>query len=387
MNRRTFLHAPFGVSITLGAAAGLCKGQKAGDTSGAARDLLCQALELLWEHSTPEQVETALSRLRICLDEDANFGDAHYYRARCLERLGRQPALRKSELEAASRYGSEALRDAREPFKLAVPRIHVSDLATVGQKWALVVGISKFQPKGGADPLRFAANDAEAFAGLLADPKIGRFQDDRVFRLINDQATTPAIKARLNTIATKAKPEDIVVVYISTHGSSRTDDLRQVSYLYTYDSNVTSRDQVFGTALPMVEVSGIISTRCVAQRTVVLFDTCHSGAGLAAQSLSKADFDRLRAGAGRYIVSSCGDQERSYEEGGHGFFTASLIDALSERRGCIRMKDLFERVRKNVGDRARRLNKDQHPIMAKSDDAAEILLGAGSGDKSDGCLA
>jgi hypothetical protein len=51
------------------------------------------------------------------------------------------------------------------------------------------------------------------------------------------------------------------------------------------------------------------------------------------------------------------------------------------------MKDLFERVRKNVGDRARRLNKDQHPIMAKSDDAAEILLGAGSGDKSDGCLA
>jgi hypothetical protein len=377
MNRRAF--------IALGAA-GLCRGQKGGDASGAARDLLYQALELLWEHSTRSQVESALSRLRTCLDENASFGDAHYYRARCLERLGLNPGMQKSELEAAVRYGSEAQRDARDPFKLAVPRIHVEDLTTVGQKWALVVGISKFQPQGGADPLRFAANDAEAFAGLLTDPKIGRFQEDHVLRLTNDKATAPAIKGRLNTIATKAKPEDIVLVYISTHGSSRTDDLRQVSYLYTYDTDVTSRDQVFGTALPMVEVSGIISTRCVAQRTIVLFDTCHSGAGLAAQSLSTADFDRLRAGAGRYIVSSCGDKERSYEEGGHGFFTASLIDALSERRGCVRMKDLFERVQKDVSDRARKLNKDQHPIMARSDNAAEILLGAGSGDKSEGCL-
>jgi len=49
--------------------------------------------------------------------------------------------------------------------------------------------------------------------------------------------------------------------------------------VFTYDTDVSSRDLVFGTVLAMVEVSGIISTRCVANRTVVIFDTCHSGDG------------------------------------------------------------------------------------------------------------
>ena len=53
-----------------------------------------------------------------------------------------------------------------------------------------------------------------------------------------------------------------------------------MSYLYTYDTDVSSRDLVFGTALTMVEVSGIISTRCVANRTVVIFDTSQSGAAI-----------------------------------------------------------------------------------------------------------
>jgi hypothetical protein len=376
MNRRGFLAL---------AAAGLCHGQRNGDTSGAARDLLYQALELLWEHSTPNQVETALTRLRLCLDENANFGDAHYYRARCLERLGRSPAMQKADLEAAARYQSEAQRSQRDPFRLSVPLLRAEGLGTVGEKWALVVGISRFQPRVGADQLRFAANDADAFAAALSNPATGRFAEDHVIRLLDGQATTSAIKARLNMIATRAKPEDIVVVYVSTHGSSRSDDLRQVSYLYTYDTDVTSRDQIFGTALAMVEISSIISTRCLAERTVVIFDTCHSGAGQNAQSLSGSDFDRLKAGAGRYILSSCGANERSYEEEGHGFFTAGLIDSLAASRGCIRMADLFEGVRKNVSARASKAGKDQHPIMARSDAAAEFALGAESGSKGEVC--
>jgi hypothetical protein len=376
MNRRSFL------ALT---AAGLCEGQRGGDTSGAARDLLYQALELLGEHATPAQVESALTRLRLCLDENANFGDAHYYRARCLERLGRNPAMQKADLEAAASYRSEAQRDQRDPFRLSAPVLRAGDLASVGQKWALVVGISRFQPKVGADQLRFAANDADAFAAALANAGTGRFAEDHVIRLLNDQATTSAIKARLNTIATKAKAEDIVVVYVSTHGSSRSDDLRQVSYLYTYDTDVTSRDQIFGTALAMVEISSIISTRCIAQRTVVIFDTCHSGAGQNAQSLSTSDFDRLKAGAGRYILSSCGANERSYEEDGHGFFTASLVDSLAASHGCSRMEDLFEGVRKNVSARAAKAGKDQHPIMARSDAAAEFEIGAEPGAKGELC--
>jgi uncharacterized caspase-like protein len=206
-----------------------------------------------------------------------------------------------------------------------------------------------------------------------------------VFELLNQAATTSAVKARLNAIATRAKPEDIVVVYVSTHGSSRADDLRQVSYLYTYDTDITSRDQIFGTALAMVEISGIVCTRCLAQRTVVIFDTCHSGAGASVQALSAAEIDRLREGAGRYVLSSCEPDQRSYENAGHGFFTASLIDHLRSQRGCVPMNELYARVKNDVASKARKLNKTQSPVMASSDRATEIMLGAAPGSDIKSC--
>jgi hypothetical protein len=370
------------------AAAGARVGaQSLGDSVGAARDLVYQALERLSANATPADVAAASRILRNALDQEPGFGDAHYYRYLCLRRLNQDTAMQRTHLDSAQRYESEALRDKRDPFVLAVPRIYES-LPTIGQKWALLIGISQFQPGTGAERLQFAANDAQSLGRLLRDPAVGRFPPTQVFELTNAQATTAAIKARLNFIATRARPEDVVVVYISTHGSPRAQDLRNVSYLYTYDTDVTSRDQIFGTALPMVEVSGIISNRCVAQRTVAIFDTCHSGAGINTSALSPDDLNRLREGAGRYILSSCEPDQQSYEDAGNGVFTASLIEELRRRQGCIRLKDLFASVQKNVSSRVlQRFKRAQRPVMARSDNSAEIVLGAAVGGASEGCLA
>jgi hypothetical protein len=354
---------------------------------GAARDLLYQALELLSEKSTPAQVDRAIGYLKRSLDQYPGFGDAHYYRHLCLKKNNRDQAMQARALEAAIAYHSEALQEKRDPFTLAVPKIY-QDLGTVGQKWALVVGISRFQPETGADPLKCSAADASSFADLLRDPEIGRFPAKQVFCLTDEKATTAAIKARLNTIATKAKSEDIVLVYISTHGSSRSDDIKQVSYLLTYDTDTTSKDDIFGSALPMVEISGIVSTRCTAQRTVLIFDTCHSGAGAASQTLSGEDVDRLREGAGRYILSSCEADQRSYEDASHGYFTASLVELLRARKGCVRMGELFTNVQKQVSDRvSREAGKLQRPVMFRSENAAEIILGSAPGGTNEQCVA
>lgn len=361
--------------------------QALGDSAGAARDLVYQALERLSAQAAAADVTAASRLLRNALDQEPSFGDAHYYRHLCLKRLNQDAVMQRTHLEAAQRYESEALRDKRDPFVLAVPKIYES-LPTVGQKWALVVGISQFQPDVGAERLQFAANDARSFAALLRDTNVGRFPANQVFELTNAQATTSSIKARLNTIATRARPEDIVVVYISTHGSPRAEDLRNVSYLFTYDTDVTSRDQIFGTALAMVEISGIVSSRCVAQRTVVILDTCHSGSSISTTALSTEDLNRLREGAGRYIITSCEPDQKSYEDAGNGFFTASLVEQLQKRRGCIRLKDLFATVQSSVSARAmQRFKRPQRPVMASSENAAEIVLGAAVGGASEGCLA
>ena len=86
--------------------------------------------------------------------------------------------------------------------------------------------------------------------------------------------------------------------------------------------------------------------------------------------------------------SSCEPDQQSYEDAGNGFFTASLIEELRRRRGCVRLKDLFTSVQKNVGSRVmQRFKKPQRPLMASSENAAEIVLGTAVGGASESCLA
>lgn len=377
MTRRQF--------AALAAIALRARAQNSSDRKGAAKDLLYQALELLSASSSADQVRQAIDFLKRALDEYSGFGDAHYYRYLCLKRLN-QTAGQARALEAARLYESDALRERRDPFALAVPKIY-GNLAEIGEKWALVVGISEFQPDKGADPLGAAAHDATSFADLLRNPDAGRFASDKVFLLTDSAATTSGIKAKLNHIATYAKPEDIVVVYLATHGSSRDEDIRQVSYLLTYDTDVTSRDQIFGSALPMPEVSEIIRTRCLAQRTVAIFDTCHSGASFVGGTLSSNNVSQLKEGAGRYILGSCEATQKAYENNKHGYFTASLVNNLSASKGCVRMKDLFAKVQKDVSDQVRmHAHATQTPVMFTSDSASEVIIGAVRGGKNDQCV-
>ncbi len=383
MTRREFV--ALGAAGVASAVSGL-HGQTVSDRVGAAQDQVYQGLELLSSHSPPEQITRAVGFMNRALDQYPSLGDAHYYRSLCLKKIGQKPTQQVSDLRAAERYESEALRDKRDPFVLAVPKIY-DNLNEVGQKWALVVGISQFQPEHGPDNLAAADKDASALVATLRDANVGRFPEKNVFPLINADATTAAIKAKLNHIATKAKPEDIVLVYISTHGSSRTDDIKQVSYLYTYDTDVSSKDQIFGTALPMVDVAAIIRTRCTAQRTVVIFDTCHSGSAAGSDALSSEDMDRLRDGAGRYVLSSCEPNQSAYETGGHGCFTASFLRFFQDRQGCVRMSDLFTSVQKDVSSTVnQKFHQAQTPVMTRSEHAAEIILGAGVGGASEQCV-
>ena len=185
----------------------------------------------------------------------------------------------------------------------------------VGQKWALVVGISQFQPGIGAERLQSAAADAEAFAALLRDPNVGRFPAESGLPAHQRPGDDLSDQGAAQSHRHSAKPEDMVVVYISTHGSSRANDLRKVSYLYTYDTDVRSRDQIFGTALAMVEVSGIISNRCVAQRTVVIFDTCHSGSSRALTTETSIACARARAATSSARASRTRSHTRTQETG------------------------------------------------------------------------
>jgi uncharacterized caspase-like protein len=280
----------------------------------------------------------------------------------------------------------------------APPRAPVA-LGPVQQKWALVVGISRFSDRA-VPALNFTTADAGAFAGELKDPAIGRFAADHVHLLADDQATTRNIKEQLNWIARHAETNDLVVIYVATHGSPRElDSAGGASYIITYDTEIetggaSDEDALYATALPMVELANAVATRMKALRTVVVLDTCYSGGAVSSESKkmssgignvapSQVMLDRMSQGTGRIVLAASSSSEESLEspELRHGYFTYFLLQALRAGKGMTPLSQIYAQVAQQVEQKVKadglrdRQILDQHPVMSRSADDADFALG------------
>jgi uncharacterized caspase-like protein len=221
------------------------------------------------------------------------------------------------------------------------------------------------------------------------------------------QATTRNIREKLNWLARSAQPDDLVVIYIAAHGSSRDLDTSGVNYIITADTAITPKtganrdntsdtdkyvdhDALFATALPMVEVANTVAGRVQAQRVVVFLDTCFSGAAAGSggtknvstamnfKSISPQTLDRMSEGAGRVILAASQENQESLESAslGHGYFTYYVLQGLQQSKGMDSMGKLYLYVREQVSNRAQ---QQQIPVMAQSDEGDQIVLGVAVG--------
>ena len=102
-----------------------------------------------------------------------------------------------------------------------------------------MVGIGTFQDTS-IKGLEYTRQDAESFRNLLVDVHGGGFSKENVRLLTDGDATLEGIKESLNWLARSAAPEDLVVVYIASHGSSRDLDTAGANYILTHDTHVGS---------------------------------------------------------------------------------------------------------------------------------------------------
>lgn len=400
------------VLFLLGSAMGACSvawGED--DRCGAGKDLVVQALERVSPQSENGAFEDALQLLKHAVSECGELGDAWYYRSLVEQRLGHD-ALAKYAMEKAHFLGSEAMEEGLNPLVLSTPGRRglgveegtaeapvkvATRLGPVRQKWALVVGISRFGD-GGIPRLNYTTADANAFADELKDPGIGRFKGSNVHVLTDDQATTKNIKEQLNWIARHAEPNDMVVIYVATHGTPRTmDSAGGANYLVTYDTEVSNsgsfdQDAMYATAYPMVELADAVATRMKAMRTAVILDTCYSGGSMKAEPSSSsaqlADkppsnqmLARMIQGTGRIVLAASQVDEESMEsaELRHGYFTYYLLDALKKSGGNSPLSQVFAAVAQHVSQRVSAGGMHQHPVMNRSSEDADFALGvAGS---------
>ena len=139
-------------------------------------------------------------------------------------------------------------------------------------RWAIVVGISQYRHEPWN--LKFAHRDAEDLYHFILSRSGGEFPADHISFLMNEQATTGKITSALRSFLKKPGREDLVLLYFACHGTPDPD--RPVNmYLLTHDTD--PRD-IAGTALPMREIDQALKETLLAERVVIIADTCHSAA-------------------------------------------------------------------------------------------------------------
>ena len=232
--------------------------------------------------------------------------------------------MQRTHLEAAQRYESEALRDKRDPFVLAVPKIY-DESAGVGQKWALVVGISQFQPEIGAERCSLRPTMPSLRGAAARSESRAAFPGNQVFQLTDEAATTGSdqgaaehdrrarqtrgrgrrlhLDARLAALGRPAEGE--LSLHLRHRRHEPRSDIRHRPAdgrdLGHHQQPLSSRSEPWRS-----------STRATAAR-----------ASIPGRSRPE-DIDRLREGAGRYIISSCEPDQKSYEDARARFLHGEL---------------------------------------------------------------
>ncbi len=202
-----------------------------------------------------------------------------------------------------------------------------------GASYALLVGVSDYQnPR--INPLRFAHEDALLFRKHLLSERGGALPEENVHLLINEQATTSAVRLAFDALLkAQAGPDDTVLVFVASHGT--VDPTTREGFIVTYDSDP---QDLAATGLPMADLQELVQTKlATVGRVHIYVDVCHAGTiGTIRAKGNRINsvMERLGEADGEIVgFMASRPREVSYEGpqygGGHGAFSYFLLNALN----------------------------------------------------------
>jgi len=230
-----------------------------------------------------------------------------------------------------------------------------------GRKYALVIGISKYQNNlHGVPNLEYADADARSIYEFLQQASAGGFAREDMLILTNEQATIGRIRQALTSFVANASADDLLLIFFAGHGAPDP-SAPQNLYVIAYDTNINDMSE---TALPMSDLRRYVERNIRSRRVVLLLDTCHSAA-LSTEAtrdlgnnLANLYLERLLyQEEGRAVITSSDVNEPARESqrwgNGHGVFTYYLLEGLKGRADLnqdhlVTVGELFRYVRQKV---------------------------------------
>lgn len=249
----------------------------------------------------------------------------------------------------------------------------------VKQKWAVVIGASKFREgrlaPGGAEAADMAQS-AKEFADYLVDPNGGRFDKNHVKVLLDSSASRQNIMTAIGPsfLGNAVGKDDLVVVYVATSAFPTTDGN---TYLCAYDCAL---DNIYGTCISMQTLMSTLKENVHSDRIVLILQSAYSGA--AAMDGAKAlgpqsynlDLTKVLMGNGFIILSSSQPNQITWSTA----FSKNLTSALRQEGGLISLDKAFAIAKEKTATEtgAAGFKKKQIPAMKSTWTGTSLVLGA-----------
>ena len=246
---------------------------------------------------------------------------------------------------------------------LAACALQAADAPEPGKTWTLAIGISKYQSLPRDLWLQYPAVDAQTFAKFVASPRGGGAPAEQIRVLIDEQATTAAIRHAFSTFLTSVGKNDTVYVLIAGHGTVDNTG----AYVLTYDSDPAN---LAATALPMADLHKLVEEEVThAGHVVLLADVCRAAAIAGQKTTTLANLlEKVGETSGEMLgLMAARPKEVSFEGpafgGGHGAFTWSVLKGLNgeadaDHDGFVTAGELIDYV---SGDVPKGTDGKQHP--------------------------
>jgi hypothetical protein len=251
----------------------------------------------------------------------------------------------------------------------------------IHKRFALVAGTSDFNPRlqSEVQKLEYADNDLR----LMQDVFKTTLGFDEVKGLTGSNFTATGLRAEISKLR-ETQADDLVVIYLLSHGVPTKEDSRNVSFILAYDSDLADFHTRYSTTISATRLVQEIFQEIPAQRIILILDTCYSGNAISGQRDSAGHpapylLDAYTKGAGRVVIAAAGAGQRSWEvpEKRQGAFVYCLNQAADKTKtdaaGDGRQRsvgELFTATKACVME----LKPEQKPELFASDGARSVAL-------------
>jgi hypothetical protein len=192
----------------------------------------------------------------------------------------------------------------------------------------LAIGINDYQDRD--LKLKFAVADANALTAALKEAGKQHYEEVIVTEVPDAKATASQLDQVFKELSEKIRPRDVFVLYAAGHG------VTQDGSYYFIPQDYQTKKSYAGHAIGQKQIQAWLS-KIPAKKSILIFDTCESGALADGPGFSsrgggeeKAAVGRLVDATGRSVMVAASGRGAALEGyGGHGVFTFAVLDALA----------------------------------------------------------